>query len=57
MLYNDIHPNGDMVEQPIIEKYTSQMIDIHLCEILVPLQVTEQGHLLIAEFQIISDLC
>ncbi|WP_107839153.1 AraC family transcriptional regulator [Metasolibacillus meyeri] len=25
-------------EQPIIERYTAQMIDQHLCEILVPIQ-------------------
>lgn len=30
--------NLSIREQPIIERYTLSMIDIHLCEILVPIQ-------------------
>lgn len=30
--------NLSIREQPIVERYTSQMIDNHLCEILVPIQ-------------------
>ncbi|AYV67939.1 transcriptional regulator [Niallia circulans] len=30
--------NLSLKEQPIIERYTSQMIEDHLCEILVPIQ-------------------
>ncbi|WP_397538708.1 GyrI-like domain-containing protein [Rummeliibacillus pycnus] len=30
--------NLSIREQPIIERYTSQMIDNHLCEILVPIK-------------------
>ncbi|WP_045513343.1 AraC family transcriptional regulator [Bacillus amyloliquefaciens] len=30
--------NLSIIEQPIIERYTPQMIDNHLCEILIPIQ-------------------
>ena len=30
--------NLSIREQPIVERYTSQMINNHLCEILIPIQ-------------------
>ena len=38
-IFSEIERNNLSIrEQPIIERYTSQMIDNHLCEILVPIQ-------------------
>lgn len=38
-IFSEIERNNLLIrEQPIIERYTSQMIDNHLCEILVPIQ-------------------
>ncbi|WMT43204.1 GyrI-like domain-containing protein [Paenibacillus sp. D2_2] len=38
-IFSEIERNNLTIrEQPIIERYTSQMIDNHLCEILVPIQ-------------------
>ncbi|TCZ74024.1 transcriptional regulator [Paenibacillus albiflavus] len=38
-IFSEIEKNNLLIrEQPIIERYTSQMIDNHLCEILVPIQ-------------------
>ncbi|MGE7185508.1 AraC family transcriptional regulator [Peribacillus sp. NPDC006672] len=38
-IFSEIEKNNLSIrEQPIIERYTSQMIDNHLCEILVPIQ-------------------
>ena len=37
-IFSEIERNNLSIrEQPIIERYTSQMIDHHLCEILVPI--------------------
>ena len=37
-IFSEIERNNLSIrEQPIIERYTSQMIDRHLCEILVPI--------------------
>ncbi|TSB48032.1 AraC family transcriptional regulator [Alkalicoccobacillus porphyridii] len=38
-VFSQIKRNNLLIkEQPIIERYTQQMIDNHLCEILVPIQ-------------------
>lgn len=38
-IFSEIEKNNLSIrEQPIVERYTSQMIDNHLCEILVPIQ-------------------
>ncbi len=38
-VFSEIEKNNlTLREQPIIERYTLQMIDNHLCEILVPIQ-------------------
>ncbi|GIN23401.1 AraC family transcriptional regulator [Siminovitchia fordii] len=38
-IFSEIEKNNLTIrEQPIIERYTLQMIDNHLCEILVPIQ-------------------
>jgi len=38
-IFSEIERNNLLIrEQPIIERYTSQMINNHLCEILVPIQ-------------------
>ncbi|RDW17252.1 AraC family transcriptional regulator [Oceanobacillus chungangensis] len=38
-IFTEIENNNLSIrEQPIIERYTSQMIDSHLCEILVPIR-------------------
>ncbi len=38
-IFTEIEKNSLLIrEQPIVERYTSQMIDNHLCEILVPIQ-------------------
>ena len=38
-IFSEIEKNNLSIrEQPIIERYTSQMIDNHLCEILVPIR-------------------
>ncbi|MFP5165698.1 AraC family transcriptional regulator [Bacillus halotolerans] len=38
-IFTEIERNNLSIrEQPVIERYTSQMIDNHLCEILVPIQ-------------------
>lgn len=38
-IFSEIERNNLSIrEQPIIERYTSEMIDNHLCEILVPIQ-------------------
>ena len=37
-IFSEIERNNLLIkEQPIIERYTAQMIDHHLCEILVPI--------------------
>ncbi|MCY7830339.1 GyrI-like domain-containing protein [Bacillus spizizenii] len=39
IIFSEIEKNSLTIrEEPIIERYTSQMIDNHLCEILVPIQ-------------------
>ncbi|PEE40875.1 AraC family transcriptional regulator [Bacillus pseudomycoides] len=39
IFFSEIEKNNLSIrEQPIVERYTSQMIDNHLCEILVPIQ-------------------
>ncbi|MFS0615287.1 AraC family transcriptional regulator [Lederbergia ruris] len=38
-IFTEIEKNNLLIRaQPIVERYTSQMIDNHLCEILVPIQ-------------------
>ncbi|MFJ7738848.1 GyrI-like domain-containing protein [Lysinibacillus sp. NPDC097287] len=38
-VFSEIEKNNLLIrEQPIVERYTSKMIDNHLCEILVPIQ-------------------
>ncbi|MEG0472481.1 MAG: GyrI-like domain-containing protein, partial [Solibacillus sp.] len=38
-IFSEIEKNNLLIrDQPIVERYTSQMIDQHLCEILVPIQ-------------------
>ncbi|SPU03978.1 DNA gyrase inhibitor [Bacillus subtilis] len=38
-IFSEIEKNSlTMRGEPIIERYTSQMIDNHLCEVLVPIQ-------------------
>lgn len=38
-IFSEIEKNKLLIrEQPIVERYTSQMIDHHLCEILVPIE-------------------
>lgn len=38
-IFSEIKKNNLLIrEQPIVERYTSQMIGNHLCEILVPIQ-------------------
>ncbi|MCY9376745.1 GyrI-like domain-containing protein [Bacillus sp. T17B1] len=39
IIFSEIEKNSLTIrEDPIIERYTSQMIDNHLCELLVPIQ-------------------
>ncbi|MCY7823233.1 GyrI-like domain-containing protein [Bacillus spizizenii] len=39
IIFSEIEKNNLTIrEYPIIERYTSQMIDNHLCELLVPIQ-------------------